>query len=205
MRSLFCSLLLLAGPLAAEEKPAAIAIQPLGKVNAQHLAEVKAGLEKSYGLRVELLAMRLLPKEAWYEPRGRYRAEKLLTHLDTAVPAAQAAVVIGITEKDISTTKDEHVDWGIFGLGDLVGRTCVVSTFRLSARGADEKKLRDRLRKIAIHEIGHVAGLEHCPTAGCVMRDAEASIAKVDAESGEFCAACKERATEGLTRKGAGK
>ncbi|WP_052572674.1 archaemetzincin [Haloferula sp. BvORR071] len=183
-----------------QPKAAPIAIQPLGKVSAERLATVKTGLEKSFGLGVELLPALPLPKEAWYEPRERYRAEKLLTHLDAKAPAAHT-VVIGITEKDISTTKDEHEDWGIFGLGDLVGRACVVSTFRLSARGADEAKLRERLRKVAIHEVGHVAGLPHCPQAGCVMRDAESSIATVDEENGEFCPDCKERGQAGLTKK----
>jgi archaemetzincin len=100
---------------------------------------------------------------------------------------------VGITAKDISTTKGENKDWGVFGLGELDGRVCVVSTFRLGARGADEKKLRDRLRKVAVHEVGHVISLEHCPKQGCVMQDAESSIATVDGETGKFCDDCNER------------
>lgn len=175
---------------AVEEKPAAIAIQPLGPVKAERLTMVKQGLEQSFGVTVTLLESRALPKSAWYPPRGRYRAEKLLDHLMEAVDAKHP-IVIGITEKDISTTKDEHEDWGIFGLGELDGRACIVSTFRLGARGADEKKLRERLRKVAIHEVGHVTGLPHCPKAGCVMQDAEASIDTVDRETGTFCETCK--------------
>ena len=76
-------------------------------------------------------------------------------------------------------------------MGELAGRACVVATFRRGARGADEKQLRGRLRKVAIHEVGHVMGLEHCPQDGCVMRDAESSIATVDGESGKFCEKCK--------------
>lgn len=88
-------------------------------------------------------------------------------------------------------TNGEHEDWGIFGLGELAGRVCVVSTFRLGARGADETKLRERLRKVAIHEVGHVMGLPHCTHKHCVMRDAEGSIATVDAETGAFCQECE--------------
>lgn len=175
---------------AAEEKPAVIAVQALGPVKAERLAVVKQGLEQAFGVTVELRKTIPLPKSAWYAPRARYRADTLLDHLhETAGP--KPPVVIGITEKDISCTKDEHVDWGIFGLGELDGRTCIVSTFRLGARGADEKKLRERLRKVAIHEVGHVTGLPHCPKAGCVMQDAEASIDTVDRESGDFCEECK--------------
>lgn len=193
--------LLLALPIAAaEEKPAAIAVQPLGPVKAERLAVVKQGLEQAFGVAVEVRKSIPLPKSAWYAPRARYRADTLLDHLhETAGP--KPPVVIGITEKDISCTKDEHVDWGIFGLGELDGRTCIVSTFRLGARGADEKKLRERLRKVAIHEVGHVTGLPHCPKAGCVMQDAEASIETVDRESGASCEECKAASLKWIAEK----
>ena len=124
-------------------------------------------------------------------PRSRYRADRLLDEL-TSRAGANLRVVVGLTAKDISTTKGGHKDWGIFGLGELGGQACVVSTYRLSARGADEKQLCERLVKVAIHEAGHVMGLDHCPHAGCVMRDAEASIATVDGATGAFCASCKQ-------------
>lgn len=173
----------------AEEKASIIALQPLGSMRAERLAVIKAGLEQAFGVKVVVLAQQSLPKDAWYEPRGRYRADKLLSFLKQAIDPAYP-IVIGCTEKDISTTKGEHIDWGIFGLGELDGRTCVVSTFRLGARGADEAKLRERLRKVAIHEVGHVTGLPHCTQENCVMRDAESSIETVDHETGRFCEAC---------------
>ena len=150
---------------------------------------VKSGLEETFGLKVVVLTERPLAKDAWYAPRGRYRAEKLLDQLNDGV-SIKYQIVVGVTGKDISTTKGDHEDWGIFGLGEVGGRACVLSTFRLAARGADESRLRDRLRKIAIHEVGHVMGLDHCPRDGCVMHDAESSIATVDGESGKFCESC---------------
>ena len=186
---------------ATESTPAVIALQPLGDVKAERLLVVKQGLEKAYGLKVETLPAKLLPKSAWYEPRARYRADILLDELTDHTPGTYR-IVIGLAAKDISVTKDQHEDWGIFGLGQLDGRTCVVSTFRLGARGADETKLRERLRKVAIHEVGHVMGLPHCPHAGCVMRDAEASIATVDAETGTFCEPCAKAWLEWLQQKG---
>jgi len=178
----------------AESAPEVIiAIQPLGEMKQERIDVARKGLEEAFGLKVEVLEAKAMPKEAWYEPRERYRAEKLLNFLNKET-ALKYRIVVGLTSKDISTTKGEHVDWGIFGLGELGGRACVVSTFRLGARGADEKKLRERLGKVAIHEVGHVKGLEHCPQKGCVMQDAESSIATVDAGNGKFCDACKESA-----------
>lgn len=185
-------LLLSAAMARAEIAPAVIiAIQPLGEAKQERIDVAKKGLEEAFGLKVEILTPVAMPKEAWYEARDRYRAEKLLNFLERET-ASKYRIVVGLTSKDISTTKGEHVDWGIFGLGELGGRACVISTYRLGARGADEKKLRERLVKLAVHEAGHAKGLEHCPQEGCVMQDAESSIATVDAASGEFCDACKE-------------
>ena len=185
---------------ATEPALAVIALQPLGDVKAERLLVVNHGLEKAYGLKVETLPVKPLPKAAWYAPRSRYRADILLDELTGNTPGTYR-IVIGLTAKDISVTKDQHEDWGIFGLGQLGGRTCVVSTFRLGARGADEAKLRERLRKVAIHEVGHVMGLPHCPHEGCVMRDAEASIATVDAETGTCCESCANAWREWLRRE----
>ncbi len=167
-----------------------IAIQPLGEVKQERLDIVKKALEEEFELKVETLEAKPLPKEAWYVPRSRYRADKLLTFLDGQT-AAKYRIVIGLTSKDISTTKGEHEDWGIFGLGEVDGRVCVVSSFRLNARGADENKLRERFWKVAVHEVGHVMGLDHCPSKGCIMQDAEGSILTVDEENGKFCEGCK--------------
>ncbi len=186
--------------LAAEPATPVVALQPYGDVKAERLLVVKQGLENAYGLKVETLPAKQLPKAAWYAPRARYRADILLDELGGHSPGPYQ-IVIGFTASDISVTKDQHEDWGIFGLGQLGGRACVVSTFRLGARGADETKLRERLRKVAIHEVGHVMGLPHCPHEGCVMHDAEASIATVDAETGTFCESCAKAWREWLQRK----
>lgn len=181
--------------LASDPAAVKIAIQPLDTVKTERLEVVKKGLEEAFGCKVEILPPRPLPKEAWYAPRSRYRAEKLLLTLNQETDK-KYPIVLGITTKDISTTKQEHEDWGIFGLGEVAGRSCVVSTFRLGARGAEGHQRNERLRKIAVHEVGHVVGLDHCPEPGCVMQDAESSIATVDAETGKFCDTCKSNLTK---------
>jgi archaemetzincin len=184
----------------AEAPPLVIAVQPLDLVKKERLDCMKKGLEKAYGLPVEILPVLPLPPEAWYAPRSRYRAEKILDFLNRKADA-KYQIIVGITSRDISTTKDEHPDWDVFGLGQLGGRACVVSTFRLGARGADEDKLRSRLAKVAVHEVGHVLSLDHCPQAACVMQDAESSIVTVDKETGEFCNTCKAASLASLEQK----
>ena len=81
-----------------------IAIQPLGSVKPERIAAMKKGLEDAYGVRVGVLDEKPLPKEAWYVPRERYRAEKLLAFLSENTPRNHQ-IVVGVTAKDISTTK----------------------------------------------------------------------------------------------------
>lgn len=176
----------------AAAAPQVVAIQPLGKVNDSDIAAVKAGLEGLFSITVVILPEKPLPKSAWYRPRDRYKADALLESLTHGKPA-DCDRVLGLTTRDISVTNDEGNDWGIFGLGQLGGSTCVVSTFRLRAGKADGKKFSDRLVKVVNHELGHTFGLDHCPVNGCLMHAADGKISTVDGESGKPCAVCSAR------------
>ena len=59
------------------------------------------------------------------------------------------------------------------------------------ARGARNAiHARHRLAKVAVHEIGHTLGLEHCPTRGCLMEDARGSNKTTDREY-VICSRCR--------------
>jgi len=179
-----------------------IAIQPFEDLDAGLLLEVRKGIEELFG-PIDIVVMKPceLPAMAYYSPRGRYRAEKLLQYLDSFRDKSHAKV-LGLTSKDISTTKGEHVDWGIFGFANLNSTACVVSTFRLRSGQPSEELFVQRVRRVVNHELGHTFGLLHCDHAGCLMRDVGGSIKTVDDGTGEFCARCAWRIRHALGRRG---
>lgn len=185
------SLAVFQGPTRAMPK-GIVAVQPLGPVGQDLVEVIRSGIIFLYNVEVKLLPERELPAEAFYKPRSRYRADKLLDFL-LGKPAGSANKVVGVTQKDISTTKGDREDWGIFGLGLVGGRVCVVSTYRLRKGPPTAELFRARLVKVVNHELGHTFGLDHCATPGCLMEDAGGSIKTVDRETGELCASCKAR------------
>ncbi|WP_231433815.1 MULTISPECIES: matrixin family metalloprotease [unclassified Chryseobacterium] len=123
-----------------------------------------------------------LPKEAYYKDRNRYRADSIIKYLSQNTETG--FVKIGLTTKDISTTKGVVKDFGVMGLGFRPGKSCVASSFRLNKKNKNEQFF-----KVAIHEIGHTQGLDHCPEKTCFMRDAEGK--NPTDEEIDFCKKCK--------------
>lgn len=152
-------------------------------------AEVKA----FYHCETVVLPSQLLPSSAWYPPNQRYRADSLIQFQKDHLPDGIESL-IGITQKDISTTSGNKKDWGIFGLGYFPGRACVISVFRLRASTYDE--YRERFIKVVLHELGHNQGLPHCSyNKYCVMNDAGGTIATVDRERKWLCPHCTQLLT----------
>jgi len=130
-----------------------------------------------------------LPAFAYYKPRYRYKADSLLKFQSGLLPSGTQSV-IGLTNKDISTTTDNHDDWGIFGLGYCPGKACVISVFRLQSGPYDLYK--ERFIKVLLHELGHNMGLPHCNyDSTCMMNDAKGTMAQVDLERKWLCPNCK--------------
>lgn len=154
---------------------------------------IEAELRRVYQVEVRRLEPRALPRSAYTAPRRRYRAERLLEFLGEQIPAGAPARtrVLGLTTADISTSKDGFKDWGIFGLGELDGTAAVVSSHRLRRKAKDPAQLRWRVTNTAVHELGHVLGLEHCEEPRCVMLDAEGGVANTDDSTGEPGPQCR--------------
>lgn len=152
---------------------------------------MRTSLAAFYAMDIRLLPRVPLPRDAYYAPRSRYRAEKLLDHLLAALPS-DGFRALGLTGHDISTTKDEYEDWGILGLATVDGEACVISSFRARRGARNAEHARIRLGKTAVHEIGHTLGLPHCPNQGCLMEDARGTVATTDTEY-DLCPDCRAR------------
>ncbi len=187
--------LLLASPVALAETSAVsgkiLYVQQLGACSQKNSGtdQVVAALRAFYAMEVRVRPCEALPKEAYYPARKRYRAEKLLTHLNQTMPK-DGWRILGLTDVDISTSKGAVADWGIMGLGELPGTATVISSFRCRKKARNPGHATVRLAKVAVHEIGHTLGLDHCPTVGCLMEDAMGKVVTTDRER-DFCAHCR--------------
>jgi len=164
------------------EKGFMIDLQPLGNMSNEEINYVYSEIKMVYPY-VQIRKAIPLPKSAYYLLRNRYRADSLISYLNNITPDGHIA--IGVTNKDISTTKDGIQDWGVMGLGFCPGKACIVSSFRVSK---NEKLM--QMFKISLHELGHTQGLQHCEVKTCFMHDAEGR--NPTNEEKEFCPKCKQ-------------
>lgn len=162
-----------------------IYIQPLGGVEKVYIDSVKSAINKFYGYNCVVLDKLEFTNDILSQSQKRYDANKILKKYNSSKNT------LVITEKDITHRKGNISEWGILGLGFQPGKICVISTFRCKKNVTKNVSI-ERLKKVALHEIGHNLGLPHCGyNHKCLMNDARGTIKQVDKNGYFFCKNCQ--------------
>lgn len=168
----------------------AVHLLPVGPLPPQFLETLAARLSRRVELACHVLPPRELPLRR-IPSRDQLDANALLEALE-AMATADSQILVGITGEDIAVP----VFTFVFGLARQGGRACVVSLARADPPfyGLPPDPVRRDERTVAevLHEMGHLATLEHCPDRGCLMSFA-GSIERVDERGERFCPGCATR------------
>jgi archaemetzincin len=166
----------------------ALDLLPVGPLSEETLDAVTARLSRSVALPCRALAPSpnlVLPR---LPGRGQVDAGALLAALES-LPRHTGRLVVGLTNEDLAMP----VFTFVFGLARPGGGATIVSLTRLDPAfyGLEpDPALRDRRAVSEIrHELGHLAGREHCPDRSCLMSFA-GTIEKADTRGQRFCSDC---------------
>jgi len=146
---------------------------------------IKEALESSFPLKCSFGEKQEVPLKAFDSNRGQYRAEDFLF-----LPKKKGELALAITDVDIYSGKLNFV----FGLASSMERSAVISFYRLHPEfyGSQDKELfLKRAKKEAVHEVGHLFGLDHCKNLECVMSFSN-SIGDVDRKEERLCQRCED-------------
>jgi archaemetzincin len=123
--------------------------------------------------------------------RNQWNSFKILQWLNKFRPN-KATRILGILDIDAYSDGFDFV----FGEAFYRGRVAAVYLSRLRQEFYDLKPnsslFYQRLVKEAIHELGHVFGLDHCKNSQCVMYFST-SLIDVDAKGRSFCYSCRKK------------
>lgn len=167
-----------------------IILAPIGALEEWFLDALAKDLEKIFNCKVERYAVVEIPQDAYNPSRKQFFSTRFLRELRNSTSPGKQEKVLGITDVDL------YVDGlnFVFGEAELEGLCAVISVARLhqSFYGLPENKtlFLERTIKEAVHELGHVYGLKHCPNPDCVMHFSN-SLVDTDRKKVSFCSRCK--------------
>jgi archaemetzincin len=176
----------------------AIELQPLGDAEPDVLESICPALHEAFGVAARVRGTPFPIDPFYNEQRGQYNSTAILHQLcncfslppaDTSFHPNNDVCVIGITQRDLFIPILTYV----FGEAALGGHVAVVSYHRfrneLYGLSPNRQLVIERLRKVAIHELGHTLGLVHCTHLDCVMH-AASYVEELDLKGHEFCPSC---------------
>ncbi|NJE30828.1 archemetzincin [Thermococcus sp. 18S1] len=172
-----------------------ILVVPIGDVDTRTV-EAVSRFVGSYYSRLGLPARVSDPipaewfSDAYNPSRNQFIGRVFLETLGGIKAKTGARAVLGITSLDLY---EKGLNF-IFGLAHPGMGAAIISTFRLRPEFYGEETtgnlLIERAVKEAMHELGHIFGLGHCPNRWCVMHFSN-SILDTDVKGPYYCTSCE--------------
>jgi archaemetzincin len=166
-----------------------ITLRPIGTVEAEMVAALKEKLALVFGCPVRIALPLAVPEFAYNAERAQYRASQFI---DTIVRYVmlKGEKLLGITGVDLFSDGLNFV----FGEASPSQSAAVISLYRLrdelSDGLPDNEFVLKRAVKEAVHELGHLFGLDHCSNTRCVMHFSNC-LADTDIKEISFCSKCQ--------------
>jgi archaemetzincin len=174
---------------AGNATPLTVTLVSVGTLPPPLLGFLQEGLTRELGAAVRVEENLPLPVSADVS-RRQYPGEPFIQALAAARRPA-GDVILGVTNVDLFVPGLNFV----FGVADPKTRVVVISLARLYpefyGHPRNPQLFKDRALKEAVHEIGHILGLDHCPNPTCIMHFSN-TLADTDRKGPGFCASCNE-------------
>ncbi len=164
-----------------------IQVLPAGSVDPGVLRSIAQDLERTFRIKTVVKPGMPVPGNSYDARRGQYHSAIILKEIQDN--RQRDHLVLGVTEADLYASDLNFV----FGEADVENGIAIISLARLRQEfyglDPDKEVFRTRAVKEAIHEIGHLWGLDHCSNPKCIMYFSN-SIRDTDRKGPDFCDRC---------------
>ena len=158
-----------------------LTIVPYHGVDPSELSQLANDLETQQ-YQVSIAHAQNLPQRAFNSRRQQYMSEFFLRQLEQF----EGQRVLGVINHDLYL----YILKCVYGLADLPGRVAIMSLYRLRTI-ENQLTFRRRMLKLAIHELGHTHGLQHCHSSQCVMHHSP-TLDALDHTPSMLCPHCQQ-------------
>lgn len=166
-------------------------MHPCGYFDKEVLETLAGDLGRFYNCTVSYTDCKLELNNYYNPSRRQYDANSLIKSL-SRFAKDESIKVIGVLRVDLFVPILTY----IFGQAELGGTTGIVSLYRLRNELYGLEINNDltilRFRKVVLHEAGHLFGLIHCNTPGCIMRSST-YVEDLDQKDFKFCFSCSKQ------------